>query len=318
MLAALDDRTPRAAAIRHSVPRVAGGAVVGRARARGRRGRCWRRSTSPPRRRCGSTRCGPIRPSVRARLPVASRPAPGLPEGLVLEAPFDVHGSELSRRRGDHGPVAGVDARRRGSSTRSPASGCSTCAPPRAARRPTSRRWPATRAGSSPSSATPAARRRCARTCERMGATSVAVRVADAAEPRACDGALRPGARRPAVQRPRDAALAAGPPLADEPRARSPSSPALGARILDAAAAAPRPGAVSSTPCARSPAPRGPDRSRRSSSAIPISPPRIWPPRWPGVGDPAAAPYLQLRPDLDGTDGFFIARLRRDGRPAAG
>jgi 16S rRNA (cytosine967-C5)-methyltransferase len=36
------------------------------------------------------------RPSdVAARLPVASRPAPGLTEGLVLEGPFDVQGSEL-------------------------------------------------------------------------------------------------------------------------------------------------------------------------------------------------------------------------------
>ena len=34
---------------------------------------------------------------VAARLPVASRPALGLPEGLVLDGPFDVQGSELWR-----------------------------------------------------------------------------------------------------------------------------------------------------------------------------------------------------------------------------
>jgi 16S rRNA (cytosine967-C5)-methyltransferase len=34
---------------------------------------------------------------VAAALPVASRPAPGVPEGLVLDGPFDVHGSELWR-----------------------------------------------------------------------------------------------------------------------------------------------------------------------------------------------------------------------------
>ena len=34
---------------------------------------------------------------VAAGLPVPSRPAPGLPEGLVLDGPFDVQGSELWR-----------------------------------------------------------------------------------------------------------------------------------------------------------------------------------------------------------------------------
>ncbi len=32
---------------------------------------------------------------VRARLPVAAAPAPGLPYGLVLDGPFDAHGSQL-------------------------------------------------------------------------------------------------------------------------------------------------------------------------------------------------------------------------------
>ncbi len=35
------------------------------------------------------------RDELAAALPVASRPAESLPEGLVLEAPFDVHGSQL-------------------------------------------------------------------------------------------------------------------------------------------------------------------------------------------------------------------------------
>ncbi len=33
--------------------------------------------------------------------------------------------------------------------------------------------------------------------------------------------------------------------------------------------------------------------------------------RHAGLGDPAAAPHMQLLPSLDGTDGFFIAALRR-------
>ncbi len=36
-------------------------------------------------------------PEVAAALPAPSRPAPGLPEGLVLDGPFDVQGSELWR-----------------------------------------------------------------------------------------------------------------------------------------------------------------------------------------------------------------------------
>jgi 16S rRNA (cytosine967-C5)-methyltransferase len=37
---------------------------------------------------------------VAAGLPVASRPAPGLPEGIVVDGPFDVQGSELWRSGG--------------------------------------------------------------------------------------------------------------------------------------------------------------------------------------------------------------------------
>jgi hypothetical protein len=39
---------------------------------------------------------------------------------------------------------------------------------------------------------------------------------------------------------------------------------------------------------------------------------------YPQYTDPAAPGCLQLRPDRDGTDGFFIARLRRAGRGRGG
>ena len=60
-----------------------------------RRERCCGWSTSRRSRRSGSTRSWPRRAEVAAALPVPSRPAPDLPEGLVLDGPFDVQGSEL-------------------------------------------------------------------------------------------------------------------------------------------------------------------------------------------------------------------------------
>ena len=78
-------------------------------------------------------------PDVAAALPVPSRPAPDLPEGLVLDGPFDVQGSELWASGAGPAPVARLRCSSRGSSRRAPATGCSICAPPRAAR---PRTWP--------------------------------------------------------------------------------------------------------------------------------------------------------------------------------
>ena len=74
---------------------------------------------------------------LAARLPVPSHAAAGLPEGLVLEAPFDAHGAP-EWRDGLYMPqsrAAMTVARLLGPR---PASACSTSAPRPAARRPTS------------------------------------------------------------------------------------------------------------------------------------------------------------------------------------
>ena len=63
--------------------------VVRRARRRRRRARSWRPATGRPSRRCAPTRCAPRAEALAGELPVSSRPAEALPEGLVLEAPFD-------------------------------------------------------------------------------------------------------------------------------------------------------------------------------------------------------------------------------------
>ncbi len=77
--------------------------------------------------------------ALAGELPVSSRPAESLPEGLVLEAPFDAFASPLWERACS----CRSRARRwrcRGCSARGRATACSTCARPRAARRRTWRR----------------------------------------------------------------------------------------------------------------------------------------------------------------------------------
>ena len=93
ILAGLDDRDPDAAAhaalgARHGWP---GGG--GRARGAGQRARCWWRSTSPRNPRCGSTRSSPRSTRWHRNWRCRTPPAPGIPEGLVLEGAFDAQGS---------------------------------------------------------------------------------------------------------------------------------------------------------------------------------------------------------------------------------
>jgi 16S rRNA (cytosine967-C5)-methyltransferase len=94
ILSELDDRTPASAAVLHSVPVWLAelwfaelGAEVARA--------MLARINQPAE---SAVRVNTLVASVAgvlARVGVAGHPAPGLPEGLVLDAPFDVHGSPL-------------------------------------------------------------------------------------------------------------------------------------------------------------------------------------------------------------------------------
>ena len=78
--------------------------------------------------------------ALAGRLPVASHGDPRLPEALVLEEPFDLHASPLWAQgaviaQSRAAMLVVADARPAGR-----ASGCSTCAPRPAARRPIWRR----------------------------------------------------------------------------------------------------------------------------------------------------------------------------------
>ena len=97
LLAALDDATPEHAAVLHSVPEWLA--------------RMWFDELGPDEaRRLLATVNRPAESALRvntlvagveqvvAELPVGARPAPGIPEGLVLGGPFDAHGSELWAR----------------------------------------------------------------------------------------------------------------------------------------------------------------------------------------------------------------------------
>jgi 16S rRNA (cytosine967-C5)-methyltransferase len=96
ILAGLDDADPGSAAILHSVPGWLAGQwwdELGADEAR-----ALLRVVNQPAESALRVNSLVARvPDVVAALPVPSRPAPGLPDGLVLDGPFDVQGSELWR-----------------------------------------------------------------------------------------------------------------------------------------------------------------------------------------------------------------------------
>ena len=94
LVAALPDGTPEQAALRHSHPEwvarlwwEALGAEAARA--------LMAAGNEAPEAALRANTLKIDRDELAARLPVPSRPAEGLPEALVLEAPFDAHGSPL-------------------------------------------------------------------------------------------------------------------------------------------------------------------------------------------------------------------------------
>jgi 16S rRNA (cytosine967-C5)-methyltransferase len=94
ILERLDDDTPSAAAIMHSVPEWIAArwwSELGADEARG----LLRAVNEPAESALRVNSLVAVAADVAARLPVESRPAPGLPEGLVLGGPFDVQRSEL-------------------------------------------------------------------------------------------------------------------------------------------------------------------------------------------------------------------------------
>ncbi|MEJ7893030.1 MAG: 16S rRNA (cytosine(967)-C(5))-methyltransferase RsmB [Solirubrobacteraceae bacterium] len=305
LIAALPDGTPEQAALRHSHPEWIA--------------RLWFEQLGPEAARAlmaaGNRPPEPVlrantlrttRDALAAALPVGSRPAPGLPDALVLEAPFDAHGSELyaqghfmPQSRAAQAVAQALDpkpgdrvldccAAPGGKATHLAALGARVVAVER----------------------DPGRARLLEATAARMGA-DVEVRVADATtldEPGGYDGVL------------------VDPPCSDlgtlalRPDARwrkQPGDPArlaqIQAAILAAAARTVRPGGVIVySTCTISPE----ENERQLEHFLAAHPaftlaaasqPGVWDhPRVPGV--------IQTLPHRDHTDGFFIARLRKEAK----
>jgi 16S rRNA (cytosine967-C5)-methyltransferase len=304
---ALPEDTPQAAALRHSHPEWIAA--------------LWWDTLGPESARAlmaadnepaeAALRANTLRTSaadLAARLTVASHPAPDLPEGLVLDAPYDAHGA-AEWREGLFMPqsraamtVARVLAPRPGERV------LDLCAAPGGK----TTHLAALMEDRGEVVAVEHHRGRAAaleETARRMGASCVAVRVGDAAEPQ------EPGAYDRVLVDPPCSDLGT---LASRPDARwrkTAGQPERLARtqgaILRAGAAALAPGGtlVYST-CTISPS-----ENERVVTAFLAEQPafeaddlRSDAPVWQHSTVPS---YLQTLPHRDGTEGFFIARLRR-------
>jgi 16S rRNA (cytosine967-C5)-methyltransferase len=91
---AIDDSTPEGAALRHSHPDWVARmwwAQLGPDAAR----ELMERDNQPPESAIRANELVTTRDELAARIDVPTHPAPGVPEGLVLDAPWDAHGSSL-------------------------------------------------------------------------------------------------------------------------------------------------------------------------------------------------------------------------------
>jgi len=245
---------------------------------------------------------------LRERLPVAAHAAEGLPEGLVLEAPFDAFGSPLWEDGLFMPQSRAAIAVARAVAPQPGEQVLDLCAAPGgktthlAALMGDEGRVVAVERHPGRAAA-------LERTVARMGASSVEVRIADAAEPQ------EPGAYDRVLVDPPCSDLGT---LASRPDVRWRKEPgtaaalaALQAAILDAAAGAVRRGGVLVySTCTISPAENdrliGAFLERRRDFAVDEIPSDL--PVW---DHPSVPSFLQTLPHRDGTDGFFIARLRR-------
>ena len=123
--------------------------------------------------------------------------------------------------------------------------------------------------------------------------------------------ALRPRARRPAVLRPRHARLPPRRPLAQAGRRCRSGSHACSRRSCARARARRAPAARSSTRPARSRPPRTPPWSSAFLADEPGFELAATASDMPLWDDPRVPGFSQTLPHRDGTEGFFVARLRR-------
>ena len=242
---------------------------------------------------------------VSQRLPVGAAPAAGFPDALILDGPFDAHGSELWERgmimpqsRGSMTPPLLLGAR--------PGERVfDLCSAPGAK----ATQLAAAMADEGTLVCVERNARRAEglrRTLRRMHAGSATVRVADAGEPVA-DGWA--GTFHRVLADPPCSGLGT---LQSRPDLRWRTSPeriaaatVLQGRVLAAAAAAVRPGGLivySVCTISRAESEAVVDRFRAGNEDFVVE---------PACDRDSGAPYLQLLPHLHGTDGFFVARLRR-------
>jgi 16S rRNA (cytosine967-C5)-methyltransferase len=304
---ALPDGTPAQAALRHSYPRWIAELWFGalgpdEARALMAAGN----EPAEAALRVNTLRADPT--DIADRLPVAARAADGLPEGLVLDEPFDAFSSPLWEEGLFMPQSRAAMAVARLVGPRPGEAILDLCAAPGGK----TTHLAALMGGEGRVVAVerhPGRSDALRRTAARMGADRVEIRTADAAEPQE-DGAydrvlvdppcsdLGTLAARP------DARWRKDPAAVDELAARQ-------AAILAAAARAVRPGGVLVySTCTISPA----ENERRVEAFLgqhadfSIEDPPSDVPVW---DHPSVPRLMQTLPHRDGTDGFFMARLRR-------
>ncbi len=249
---------------------------------------------------------------VAGRLPVAARAVSGLPEGLVLEAPFDVHGSELWARgavmpqsRGSM-QVARVLDPRPGDQV------LDLCAAP-GGKTTHLAALMGDRGSVVAVERHPGRAQALARTCARMEATCVQIDVGDASDFRTkASASPRSGFDRVLVDPPCSGlgTLQSRPDLRWHAGERSiPELAALQGRILAAGAAATRAGGILVySVCTVSRAESVDVVERFLAEHDSFAPDPL---EERERADPWTGRHVQLLPDRDRTDGFFIARLRR-------
>jgi 16S rRNA (cytosine967-C5)-methyltransferase len=307
IVAALPDATPAEAALRHSYPLWIA--------------ELWFESLGPDAARAlmaagnepaeAALRANTLKiapADLQARLPVSSHPADRLPEGLVLEAAFDAFADPLWEQGLFMPQSRAALAVARALAPRPGEHVLDLCAAPggktthlAALLRNEGRIVAVERH--------PGRADALRRTAARMGATAVEVRTADATEPQEQAAFDRVLVDPPCSDL---GTLAARPDLRWRKDAGTPATlAAIQSAILDQAAAALKPGGVLVySTCTISPAEnehaiaaflerRGDFTEDQMPSDLPV---------W---DHPSVPGFLQTLPHRDGTDGFFIARLRR-------